>query len=185
MRSIPYIGYSLSSPMMAMTRRSAGARPATRNSPPLSCRATRAWYEQQVRLTRHDGPELRELDGMFGRFAQPGAAFIDPALVTQDIAALRAIIVDVNAFTTKVLAHRDDSVGRSEPSLPPITWADLDAAIDAVGTIHKKYYSLCYPGEALGSLTPLKTREWTRLFDTAWMPPGFVAPHEFEFDPRP
>jgi hypothetical protein len=54
----------------------------------------------------------------------------------------------------------------------------------AVGTIHKKYYSLCYPGEALGSLTPLKTREWTRLFDTAWMPPGFVAPHEFEFDPR-
>jgi hypothetical protein len=147
--------------------------------------ATRAWYEQQVRLTRHDGPELRELDGMFGRFAQPGAAFIDPALVTQDIVALRAIIVGVNAFTTKILAHRDDSVGRSAPSLPPITWADLDAAIDAVGTIHKKYYSLCYPGEALGSLTPLKTRERTRLFDTAWMPPGFVAPHEFEFDPRP
>jgi hypothetical protein len=138
--------------------------------------ATRVWYEQQIRAAGYGGAEFRELAGIFGRFAQAGAAFVDSALVRQDIDALRAIVADVNAFTTKVLAHRDDRVGRSAPSLPPMTLADLDAAIDAVGTIDQKYYSLRYPGEALGSLTPLKTREWTRLFDAAWMPPGFEVP---------
>lgn len=147
--------------------------------------ATRAGYEQQIRAAGYGGSEFNELAGMFGRFAQPGAAFIDASLVRQDIDDLRAVVADVNAFTTKVLAHRDDRIGRCAPSLPPITWADLDAAIDAVGTIHKKYYSLRYPGEALGSLTPLKTREWTRLFDAAWMPPAFEVPSDLDFNPSP
>jgi hypothetical protein len=120
---------------------------------------------------------------MFDRFARSGAALIDPAPVTRDIGSLQAVIADVNAFTSKSLAHRDDKVGPDAPSAPTITWADLDAAIDKIGTIHKKYYTLAHPGEALGSLTPLQSLEWTQLCQAAWMPPGFRVPDDLDFDP--
>jgi hypothetical protein len=52
-----------------------------------------------------------------------------------------------------------------------------------VGTIHKKYYRLCHPGESLGGLTPLISPGWGQMFETAWMPPGFMMPDHFDFDP--
>lgn len=91
----------------------------------------------------------------------------------------------MNIFTNKVLAHRDDRVGCGAPAVPPVTWADLDDAIDTVGKIHKKYYSLRHPGESLGTLTPIKSREWTRLFDKAWKSADFEVPNDLDFNPPP
>ena len=87
------------------------------------------------------------------------------------------MITRVNAYTTKTIAHRDDNPGRV-PAAPPVTWAELDAALDAVGTIYKKYYRLRHPGEALGALTPLKSPGWIQMFQVAWMPPGFIPPDD-------
>ena len=92
------------------------------------------------------------------------------------------MITRVNAYTTKTIAHRDDNPGRV-PAAPPVTWAELDAALDAVGTIYKKYYRLRHPGEALGALTPLKSPGWIQMLQVAWMPPGFIPPDDIDFEP--
>jgi hypothetical protein len=52
-----------------------------------------------------------------------------------------------------------------------------------VGNIYKKYYRLRHAGEALGILTPLKSPGWIQIFETAWMPPGFILPHDLSFEP--
>jgi hypothetical protein len=100
--------------------------------------ATRAWYVQQVRLRDHQGWDVRalaELDPGFDRYAGPGRPFIDPALVQQDISALEAVITHLNTYTSKAIAHRDDDVQRRVRVAPPVTWAELDAALDAVGCL--------------------------------------------------
>ncbi len=145
--------------------------------------ATRAWHRQQIVQRGHQGEDLDCLASGFNRFAAPGQPFIDPALVRQDITALQAVITRVNRYTNKTLAHRDDDISRGAPRAPDITWAELDAAIDAIGTIHKKYFSLRHPGESLWALTPLTPPGWIRLFGTAWMPPGFCMPDDLGFEP--
>jgi hypothetical protein len=142
--------------------------------------ATRAWHQQEI--AEHGHPE-EDRDRLFNRFAGPTQPFIDSGLVQKDIAVLEAVIDRVNSYTNKALAHRDDSV-RSGPPPPVITWAHLDDAIDTVGRIHKKYFSLCHPGETLGILTPLISPGWIQIFGTAWMPPGFAMPGALSFEPR-
>ena len=147
--------------------------------------ARRDWYEQQIRQRAdqgRDGWDLADLDVAFNIFAAPGQPFIDAARVRQDITALEAVISRVNAYTNKTVAHRDDNP-RRVPAAPPVTWAELDAAVDAVGGIYKKYYRLRHPGEALGALTPLKSPGWIQMFQTAWMPSGFIPPDDLEFEP--
>jgi hypothetical protein len=146
--------------------------------------ASRAWYAQQIRRDHQgrDAWELAELDAGFNLFAAPGQPFIDAARVHQDITALEAVVRRVNAYTTKTIAHRDDIL-RAVPATPAVTWAELDAALDAVGNIHRKYYRLCHPGEALGGLTPLISPGWIQMFGTAWMPLGFTLPCALDFDP--
>lgn len=147
--------------------------------------ATRAWYEQRIRELEYKGSDFSELASMFDRFADPGAPFINSAQVRQDIVTLTAVTETVNAFTTKTLAHRDDRITARTPPPQPITWHELDDAIDTVGRIHKKYYSLRHPGESLGSLTPLKSLEWLRMFETAWMSPEFAVPDDLDNNPAP
>lgn len=147
--------------------------------------ARRDWYEQRIRQGDHRGRgawELGELDGGFNIFAGPGQPFIDASRVKQDITALETVISRVNTFTTKTIAHRDD-VLRGAPAAPAVTWGELDVALDAVGSIYKKYYRLRHPGEALGALTPLRSPAWIEMFQTAWMPPGFTLPDHHEFEP--
>ena len=142
--------------------------------------ATRAWYRQQI--AQHGHPE-EDPERLFNRFAAPTQPFIDSVLVQRDIAVLGAVIDRVNSYTNKALAHRDDSV-KGGPPPAVITWADLDDAIDTVGRIHKKYFSLCHPGETLSILTPLISPVWMQMFSTAWMPPGFAMPGALSFEPR-
>jgi len=97
--------------------------------------ARRDWYEQQVRQRGHqdwDGWEVTAVDAAFDIFAVSGQPFIDAARVRQDIIVLEAVISRVNAYTTKTIAHRDDNLHRV-PGVLPITWDELDAALDAVG----------------------------------------------------
>jgi hypothetical protein len=150
-------------------------------NPRMACRD---WYEQQIRHGYQDRDrwEQAELDAGFGIFAAPGQPFIEAARVKADITALEAVIARVNAYTTKTIAHRDDAPG-PVPAAPPVTWAELDAALDAVGAIYKKYYRLRHPGEALGALTPLKPPAWIQMFQVAWMPPGFIPPDDLDFEP--
>lgn len=83
------------------------------------------------------------------------------------------MISRVNAYTSKAIAYRDDDP-QGLPAGLAVTWSELDAALDAVGSIYKKYYRLRHAGESLGILTPLKSPGWIQMFETAWMPPGFT-----------
>ena len=95
---------------------------------------------------------------------------------------LEAVIGRVNTYTTKTIAHRDDNLLRV-PAAPAVTWAELDAAVDAVGGIYKKYYRLRHPGEVPGPLTSLKSPGWIQMFQTGWMPTGFIPPDDLDFEP--
>jgi hypothetical protein len=33
------------------------------------------------------------------------------------------------------------------------------------------------------ALTPLKSPGWIQMFQTAWMPPGFIPPDDLDFEP--
>ena len=151
-------------------------------NPRMACRD---WYEQQIRQRgqqERDAWELAELDAGFNIFAAPGRPFIEAARVREDITALEAVISRVNTYTTKTIAHRDDIL-RVTSAPPAVTWAELDAALDAAGNIYKKYYQLRHPGEALGALTPLRSPGWTQMFETAWMSPDLVLPDDLDFEP--
>jgi hypothetical protein len=97
---------------------------------------------------------------------------------------LKAVIGRVNAYTTKAIPHRDDAIAREGPAALAVTWGELDAALDALGNIHKKYYRLCHPGEALGGLTPLISPGWMEMFRTAWMPASFTPPRAMDCGTR-
>ena len=129
-----------------------------------------------------DAWELAELDAGFNIFAPPGQPFIDSAGVRQDITTLDAVINRVNAYTSKAIAHRDDDP-HGLPAGLAVTWGELDAALDAVGNIYKKYHRLRHAGESPGILTPLKSPGWIQMFETAWMPPGFILLHDLSFEP--
>jgi hypothetical protein len=146
--------------------------------------ASRFWYEQEVRQRNQgrDAENLAELDSGFNIFAAPGQPFIDAARVRQDIATLKAVIKRVNDYTNKTIAHRADDP-RGVPADSAVTWGELDAALDAVGNIYKKYYRLRHAGEAFGILTPLKSPACVQMFQTAWMPSGFILPDNLAFEP--
>jgi hypothetical protein len=150
--------------------------------------ARRDWFMQ---YSRHDGNrqpdawELAERDRAFGIFAAPGAQFIDAARVKHDLDALEDVIRQVNAYTSSNIAHRDDTMGRSRPAVLPVTWGQLDAALDVVGSIHMKYFRLRHPGESLGRLPPLVSPGWVHMFATAWMPEGSDFPVVDVFEPLP
>jgi hypothetical protein len=165
-------------------RGSIGIRRSLRSLASAPRMATRSWYEQEVQRRNQSGDawELAELNAAFNTFAEPGQPFIDSTRVGQDIAALDAVINRVNAYTSKAIAHRDDDPGGLPTGLA-VTWGELDAALDAVGNIYKKYYRLRHAGESLGILTPLKSPGWIQIFETAWMPPDFNVPHDLSFEP--
>jgi hypothetical protein len=147
--------------------------------------ATRDWYMSQVRQRDHEGWDswaVAELEAAFNLFAGPGDAFIDSALVSKDIAELESVVTRVNAYTSKAIAHRDADISRAVAA-QPVTWAELDATLDAVGMMHRKYYRLRHPGESLGGITPLVSPGWVQMFSTAWMRPGFMLPDHFDFEP--
>jgi hypothetical protein len=144
--------------------------------------ATRSRYRQQIQQRGSDGEDLERLAESFNQFAAPGRPFADAGLVRADLAQLEAVILRVNDYTTKVLAHRDDNITVRTSAAPPVTWGELDAAINAIGAIHKKYYQLRHGGKTLWSLTPVITPGWVRMFETAWMPPGFLPPDDLAFE---
>jgi hypothetical protein len=144
--------------------------------------ATRSRYRLQLQQRGNEGEDLERLAEGFNQFAALGKPFADSGLVRNDLAELEAIIAGANGYTSKVLAHRDDKIGHEAPSAPPVTWDELDAAVNAIGAIHKKYYRLRNPGQMLGSLTPVISPGWVRMFETAWMPPGFRLPDDLLFE---
>ena len=146
--------------------------------------ATRAWYRSELlaRTPDRTPDDLARLVTGFDEFAEPSAAFIDPRRVQADMDRLEAALAKAETYTNKVIAHRDDVRGAATAPAP-ITWGELDNALNTVGAVHRKYFKLRHAGTHLGSLTPIpQDLGWDKMFDTAWKPEGFVAPDDLSFD---
>jgi hypothetical protein len=145
--------------------------------------ATRSWYKAELRIRGIDGEDLDRLSADFDRFTQPASPFVDSRLILDDLERLETVVAKAENYTNKMLAHRTDKLSESgaiEP--PPITWEELDTAINTIGQIHRKYYRLRFPATDLWHLTPLTHPGWDRMFDTAWKAAGFVPLDDLSFE---
>lgn len=102
----------------------------------------------------------------FDRFSgDRGRDWIDATLVRADVEKLRAVGAVAERYANEVLAH---TALRQTHSVP--TYADLNAAIDQIGALVKKYASLL-TATVLTQLEPVIQEDWMAPFRQPWIPP--------------
>ena len=75
----------------------------------------------------------------YNEFADTTSDHLDSARVWTDLDTLEAATASVKTYTDKRVAHLDFM---ADLSAIPLTFGDLDNAIDAVGGLTRKYYQL-------------------------------------------
>ena len=125
--------------------------------------------ERHVGLWKDDDPRewareawQREGNANYDRIAGSGKDMIDPALSSVDLDRLVAIGEPVVTFVNKAVAHTDEEALGSTS-----TYAELNAVIDELGELLKKYSSLL-TATVVGSLAPVHQQEWREAFRVAW-----------------
>jgi hypothetical protein len=89
-----------------------------------------------VALWAHDDDLVAQANKNFDRFAGPGRDTISAAAVRTDITRLDAAAEVVKRYTDSAIAHARDE----ETQVP--TFEEINAAIDVIGELVKKYFSL-------------------------------------------
>ncbi|MEV6471554.1 hypothetical protein [Streptomyces sp. NPDC051657] len=106
----------------------------------------------------------------FDAFAEaPGSPDIDPVKVQTDIDRLRAAALTTRTYTNKVVAHRQHMTTKISLAL-----TDLDTALNTVGEVLKRYYTLRHPPMIKGNLTPDLPLGWERPYQAAWCTPEYM-----------
>ena len=103
-----------------------------------------------------------EAQANYDRFAESGNDVIDPARTKADLDRLREIAKPVVKFVNKAVAHTDEQALGSTS-----TYAELNAVIDELGELLKKYSSLL-TATIFGALVPVHQQEWRQAFRVAW-----------------
>jgi hypothetical protein len=93
-----------------------------------------------------------------------GLDHIDPATPLDDLKRLRDGTESVRTWATKEVAHYDPNKGTFEVGL---TYGDLHSAVDLVGELFQKYYSLIRGPHVL--LDKLAMSAWPVIFRVAWI----------------
>lgn len=106
---------------------------------------------------------VAEANANFDRFAGEGRAFIDPGAVRNDIARLDAAAATIKRYADEAVAHAAEDVAEEVP-----TWAELHAAIDVVGDLLQKYYSLL-TASSIWQMLPVIQEDWLAPFRQPWI----------------
>jgi len=114
--------------------------------------ASREWFTRSIEGFVEDEDLRPGVSASFDTFAPAGLAHVEPRLITADIGALRSIADPVREYVNKVLAHRERAIG-GQPLAIELTFDDMNAALDEVGRITRRYYSLRHPGMTLAGMT--------------------------------
>jgi hypothetical protein len=109
----------------------------------------------------NDDQASRDFDTQIGA----GLDHIDPAIPLDDLKLLRDETQSVRAWATKEVAHYDLNKGTFEVGL---TFGHLHSAVDLVGELFQKYYSLIRATHVL--LDKLVMPPWPVIFRVAWIP---------------
>ncbi len=94
----------------------------------------------------------------------PDEDYIDPAAVAADLDWLDAQTDTVQSFIEQTIAHRQ----RSKPE--PVTFADFNETVAAVGTIFKKYYARITQA-SIADLEPVPQFDPLEVFSFRWLEP--------------
>jgi hypothetical protein len=94
-----------------------------------------------------------------------GLDHMDPSTSLDDLERLRDGTESVRTWATKEVAHYDPKKGTFEVGL---TYRDLHAAIDLIGELFQKYYSLIRLQHV--ALDLLVMSAWPVIFRVAWIP---------------
>jgi hypothetical protein len=117
-----------------------------------------------VALWDVDDPHfVAEANSNFDRFAGQGRAYIDPGAVRDDIARLDEAAATIRRYADEAVAHAAEHVSGEVP-----TWADLHAAIDVVGELLQKYYSLL-TASSIWMMLPTIHEDWLAPFRQPWL----------------
>jgi hypothetical protein len=108
--------------------------------------------------------ELRtaEANKNYDKFAGPGDDQIAPERTLEDRERLEHLAEPVTVFVNKRVAHSDEE---NLPAAP--TYGELDAAVDELGELLKKYVSLL-EAAWLVEVAPVHQEPWERAFTVAW-----------------
>jgi hypothetical protein len=107
----------------------------------------------------------------------PTAPLLDSSKIEADIQRLLDAVAATRAYTNKILAHRE-----FPPKLIKLSWADLNGALNVVGEVLKRYYTLWNAGVIKGNLTPELPLGWDRPYRVAWCSEDFVSPRARPLD---
>lgn len=112
-------------------------------------------------------PDTRRLGerGFDEHFAGSVGTHLDPAIPSGDLHALTDTAAAVTRYVNQHLAHSD---ARASPDLP--TFNDLDAAVDQIGYLFKKYANLL-TASSYGTLVPVAQHDWKAIFRQPWIRP--------------
>ncbi|MFE2601639.1 hypothetical protein ACFXCZ_35080, partial [Streptomyces sp. NPDC059396] len=114
----------------------------------------------------------------FDSFAlSPQSPDLDPSKVQADIDKLRDAVLTTRTYTNKVVAHRQYMTTKIS-----LAWADLDIALNTVGEVLKRYYTLRHPPIIKGNLTPELPLGWERPYQAAWSPSNYTPPEAKPLD---
>jgi hypothetical protein len=98
----------------------------------------------------------------FEKFAGPGKDVIAPERTLEDQERLERLAEPVTVFVNKRVAHSDEE---NLPAAP--TYAELDAAVEELGELLRKYVALL-TAAWLAEIAPVHQEPWERAFTVAW-----------------
>jgi hypothetical protein len=115
------------------------------------------WGEQ-------DEWRLREADRAFDELADGEHDHLVARVPLADLARLASESAAMKTFVDEHVAH--DAV---EPTAEPPTFDDMNAAIDVIGEMFKKYSNVLTAGSWV-YLEPTIQEDWTAIFRVPWIP---------------
>jgi hypothetical protein len=105
-------------------------------------------------------------DSQFDVLVGAGRKFIETAAVERDLKELNTISSSCERYADKRIAHHDPG---GEPKPP--TFGELDAALDVLDQMFKKYY-LYVTADGIESTVPIIQHDWLAVFEQAWLTPA-------------
>jgi hypothetical protein len=92
---------------------------------------------------------------------------LDPAIPAADLEVLKAAAASVTHYVDKHVAHADAGAVSADVT---VTLDEVHDAIDAIGTLFKKYAGL-FSSSAFARLVPAIQHDWKAAFTVPWIKP--------------
>jgi hypothetical protein len=140
--------------------------------------STRTRFRELLDTTT--APELAEERARrgFEQFARSGQETLDVSMIQADLESLQNAAGPVKKYTDKVIAHRENTHGGTKRV--NVSFDQINDALDVIGDLTKRYYSLRHPGVMLANLTPSMDLNFLTMFQRPWYKDGFRPPDPFE-----